>query len=182
MEQDWRPTIGRGSQVAGGRGGLCTIPWGGQRLTLSLLRLAAWKPQVSGLPRHLTCGLRKGTEGHEFMCPQHRRGGGKKKKVVGSKSLLPLRLCVGSGLCSQHLPEGQLGPSPDACGQSQGRFFSVLVPCPPLCLCPSAGIQVQTLCFEAVCASRRVQQTAGGQLVQLRRAGPRQGGLLVHMG
>ena len=30
------------------------------------VHLAAWKPQASGLPGHLTCGLRKRTEGHEF--------------------------------------------------------------------------------------------------------------------
>lgn len=158
MEQDWGPTIGRGSQEAGS-----TTPSGGAgaaslSLFLSLstpplspLHLATWKPQVSSLPRHLTCGLRKGTEGHEFMCPQHRRGGGKKESCWQQAPCSLYPLCVGIGLCSQHLPEGTTWTKPRGMWAEPVKVLSCVGTRPPLCLCPSAGIQVQTLCFEAVC-------------------------------
>lgn len=129
--------------------------WGRSRLSLPLspppLHLATWKPQVSSLPRHLTCGLRKGTEGHEFMCPQHRRGGGKKESCWQQAPCSLYPLCVGIGLCSQHLPEGTTWTKPRGMWAEPVKVLSCVGTRPPLCLCPSAGIQVQTLCFEAVC-------------------------------
>lgn len=47
---------------------------GSEALSPTLLHLAAWKPQASGPPRHLTCGLRTGTEGHEFRVESREEG------------------------------------------------------------------------------------------------------------
>lgn len=115
-----------GSQQAGDRRGLCArlLPLVGSEagsvgVSVSLLSLSvslflsclylslscyctySLEATGIGLPRHLTCGLRKVMSSGLTAEPSAQRGRGKRKSLV-SGYLPPSSLCVGSGLCFQH--------------------------------------------------------------------------------
>lgn len=68
--------------------------------------------------------------------PSAQRGRGEKESRLYQATCL-LHPCVWVvGSASSTSQRGQLGPSPEECGQGRERFFFMLVPSPPLCLCP----------------------------------------------